>query len=216
MASKSETGHAINISNFKRLIDICTGFGIMYNPSNLALTIASMTILWTTADTAEDTLTKAMGAATNPINMHEKLNASLDKLITRTINYYKSCKPSSLADAKSLANTIRGFGVKVVRLPNGDPDPAHISTSHLSYVQRATNFNQLIALYIADPNYAPNETDLTIVSLTALYTQLKAGNDNIGTIIEPVDTARDTRDAALYTPETGILDTAQDGISLQN
>ncbi len=121
MASKSETGHAVNISTFKLLIDICTGFGITYNPSNLLLTIINMLTLWTTADTAEDILTKAMGAATNPINMREKLNAALDKLITRTINYYKSCAPASLSDAKSLANTIRGFGIKVVRLPNGDP-----------------------------------------------------------------------------------------------
>ena len=89
------------------------------------------------------------------------------------------------------------------------PTPAHISTSHLSFVQRANNLNQLIALYAADSNYAPNEDDLTIDSLTTLYTAIKAANDNIGNIIQPVDGARTTRDAALYTPTTGMLDVAK-------
>lgn len=68
MASNSETGHSVNISNFKLMIDKCTAFGAPYNPSNTDLTIANMTTLWTTGDTAHQTLTSAIQTAKNPIN----------------------------------------------------------------------------------------------------------------------------------------------------
>ena len=60
MASTSETGHAVNISNFKLLIDKCASFGAGYNPSNTNLTIANMTILWTTATGFHLTFTTAL------------------------------------------------------------------------------------------------------------------------------------------------------------
>jgi hypothetical protein len=50
------------------MIDKCTAFGAPYNPSNTDLTIANMTTLWTTGDTAHQTLTSAIQTAKNPIN----------------------------------------------------------------------------------------------------------------------------------------------------
>ena len=47
-----ETGHAINISNFKLMIDYCESFADKYKPSREAITVDQMRILWQTADTA--------------------------------------------------------------------------------------------------------------------------------------------------------------------
>lgn len=208
MASNSETGNAVNLSNFKLMVDRCAGFGAAYNPSNKNLTIPNMTAQWQAGDAAQDVITKAMGAAVTPIAAREKLFSTENILVTRTLNYYGSTEAAAqnVAAAKGIADKIRGFGIKVVKLPNGLPDPAHVSTSHQSYVQRTDAFNELIALYAGDENYAPNENDLTIDALTTYYTSTKAADDNIGTIIQPVEAARVARDAALYAEGTGIID----------
>ena len=211
MASNSETGHSVNISNFKLLIDKCTAFGVPYNPSRDDLLIANMTTLWTEGDTSHQTLTTAIQTAKNPINARQILFEPTEKLVTRTLNYFKSTAASDQikADAKGLADRFRGYGVKVDELPDGTPDPADVITSHQGFVQKADTFKQLVDLYKSEPLYAPNETDLKIVALDALATAMKTANDNIGTIITPVGTARVTRDKALYDKDPGMVDIAQ-------
>ena len=205
-----ETGHAVNIANFKKLIDECTPM-VGYNPSNGQLTILSMTAKWTAGDTAHNILTLAMQNAKNPINAREILFAPLDKLVVRSFNYFKSTSASAQVkkDAKGLVVKITGSNVKVPKLPDGTPDPNHISLSHQSFVQRTDTFKQLKDLYASDVNYAPNEADLMVAALTTLYTAMKNANDTIGAIIAPVDQARITRDHQLYDKDTGMLDVAQ-------
>lgn len=208
MASNSETGHSVNISNFKLLIDKCTALGVPYNPSNADLIIANMTTLWTTGDTAHQTLTAAIQNAKNFINARQILFDPTEKLVTRTLNYFESTKASKQikSDAKGLADRFRGYGVRVDKLADGTPDPADVSTSHQGFVQKADSFKQLIDLYISEPLYAPNENEIKTATLTALYNSMKAANDNIGTILAPVETVRITRDKALYEEETGMVD----------
>lgn len=210
MASNQETGNAINISNFKSLIDVATSYGIPYNPSNTDITVANMTTQWTATDTAHGTLNTALSNAKIPINEREDAFEPLDKLVTRTLNYYESTKAlkQSKKDAKNFADDFRGFGIKVEKLPDGTPDPAHVSNSHQSYVKKAESFKNLVDLYKSDPLYAPNETPIQTVTLDAIYTDIKGKNDNIGTIIAPIDTLRIQRDHLLYDEETGLLDLA--------
>ena len=208
MASSSETGHAVNISNFKLLIDKCAAFGVVYNPSNTDITIANMTMVWTVGNTAHVTLTTAVQTSKNPINAREILFEPGDKLVTRTLNYFESTKASKKIkkDAKGLADRYRGFGVKVKKLPDGGPDPDSVSTSHQSFVQKADTFRQLVDLYKSEPLYAPNEVALKTIALTTFATAMKTANDTIGIIIAPVDTARITRNRALYNKDTGMID----------
>jgi hypothetical protein len=83
-----------------------------YNSSNTDLTIAAMTALWTTADTAHQTLTSAVQAARNPIYARQLLFEPVEKLVTRTLNYLNSTKASApvKANAKGLADRFRGMG----------------------------------------------------------------------------------------------------------
>jgi len=210
MASNSETGHAINIANFKLLIDKCTGFGASYAPSNTDIKVATMTTQWGTANTANNTLTAAMATAKGLINQREEDIAPLNKLVTKVVNNFDSTNASKKAkkDARGFADKIRGFGVKVVKLPDGKPDPAHVSTSHQSMVQKVDMFNQLIQFLAGDSNYAPNETGIKILTLKSLYVTLKGENDGIGGVIAPVEGARVTRNHALYDAETGMVDVA--------
>ena len=45
MPSTSEVGHAKNVSNFETMITYCTGYGIIYNPSNPDIALATVTTL---------------------------------------------------------------------------------------------------------------------------------------------------------------------------
>jgi len=212
MASNSETGHTVNISNFKLLIDHCTEFGATYNPSNTALTIANMTALWTAGDTAHQALTLAVQTAKNPINARQILFEPTEKLVTRTMSYFNSTGASDQikADAKGLADRYRGYGVGVAKLPDGTPDPADVSTSHQGYIQKGDTFKQLVDLFASEPAYSPNEAELKLVTLQALSTAMKTANDGIGTILAPVSNARIARNKALYEKDTGIVDQAMD------
>ena len=159
-----ETGHAINISNFKTLIDYCSSFSDKYKPSREALTVDQMTALWQTADTAHQALTAAIQNSKEPINQREILFEPVDKLVTRSLNYFQSTEANDQIkqDAKGLADRYRGFNVRVKKLPDGTPDPNDVSKSHQSFVQKADTFKQLVDLYTTQPLYAPNEADLKV------------------------------------------------------
>jgi hypothetical protein len=210
MASNSETGHSVNISNYKLLIDNCSAFGAAYNPGNTRLRVVDMTAQWTLADTAHSDLTRAIQSAKGPINDRQILFAPVDKLVTRTLNYLMSTDASEQikADAKGLAVRFRGSDVRVKKLEDGTPDPNHVSNSHLGFVQRADTFKQLVDLYHDEANYDPNETELKVSTLANLAADMKAANDQIGNIIAPVNNLRIARDKALYEEQTGVVDTA--------
>ncbi len=208
MGKISETGHVINISNFKLMIDTCTAFGAVYNPSNSKLTAANMTTLWSAADTAHQVLTAAIQNSKEPINKREILFKPARKLVTQTLNYFISTEASDeiKRDAKGLADRFRGYKAK--KHSNSKDKASDVSKSHLSYVMRADTFRQLVDLYNSDVNYSPNETGLTVAALTAICTEMKSLNDNVGTILAPIENARIARNELLYDKETGLVDTA--------
>ncbi|MEI6060021.1 MAG: hypothetical protein WCR72_04900 [Bacteroidota bacterium] len=211
MASNSETGHSVNISNFKLLIDKCTALGAPYNPSNTDLTIDFMTGKWRTADTAHQAVTRALQLSKKPVNDRQLLFDPADKLVTRTLNYYNSTKasPGMKASAKGLADRFRGYGSEVPKLADGTPDPAYVSNSQQSFVQKGDILRQLADLYASDDQYAPNEKDLDTEALASLAAAMKTANDTLGEILAPLEIARITRNHALYDAQQGILDIAQ-------
>jgi hypothetical protein len=208
MASTSETGHAVNIANFKKIIKRCEQFGTNYNPPNPDITIANMTVKWTEADTAHSNYLIKLEDTKIPINNREILFERLDKTIVRTLNLYECTKASKQTkkDAKGLVKKITGSNVKIPRLENNLPDPKYVSNSQQSYVKKVDNFEQLWDLYKTDTNYAPNETVLTIASLESLLNNLKTANNEIGLLITHEIKYRTIRNHSLYDIETGVID----------
>ena len=220
MASKSETGHAVNIANFKTMIDACNSYGVAYNPSNLKLTVTNMTTQWNSASTAQVTLTQTRMNAKPAINNRDILFEPVSKLVTRIISHLNSTEASVQlkADAKGLADKIRGFGLAKPKkktaegVEDGNGSAAEnddfVSKSHMSFVQRVDNFKGLIELLKAEATYIPNEADLTTASLNTLYTSMKSANDGIGLSLKGVDVKRISRDNAIYDGDAGLKVTA--------
>ncbi|MBL0310205.1 MAG: hypothetical protein IPP77_11170 [Bacteroidetes bacterium] len=213
MASNTETGHALNISNFKLIYDKCLGLGGTYNPSNPIISLPSLFAQWGAADGQQNNLNGALSNAKPLINARRLAFEPLDILITRTLNALKASNVDKeiIADAKGLADKIRGHKVEHPQPENPEnpenPNPEWVSNSHLSFVQRVNNFRQYIDLLLATPNYIPNESDLMTSSLNTLYTTLKTMNDDFGTnVVVPVETVRNSRNHLLYDHETGVVD----------
>lgn len=211
MPEVNENGHAVNVSKFRLLIDHCVELGAVYAPTNAQLSVASMNTLHTSAEAAINAVNTTAMQAKTPINEREEGYAALEPLVTRVYNFYASTNASeqAIADAKGLADKIRGRNIKVPRDENGNPDPNYVSNSHQSFVQRLHHFRQLIALLIEDANYAPAEDALGTDGLTAYANTLETLNEAVGPLLTPVIEARGNRDMLLYADETGMLDLVQ-------
>ncbi|MBL7765389.1 MAG: hypothetical protein JNJ58_04815 [Chitinophagaceae bacterium] len=207
MKNISETGHGINLSNFKLQIDHCIGFGGEYAPDNTDLLIANMNAQYDAGKALHETVITALQESKDPINQRELLFDGLSKLVTRSLGYVKSTKLDKAfkLDAKGLANKIRGKSKAVKVGADGLPDADQISNSHLSYVMRAENLKAYISLVGSTPLYATQVAGISLADLTALWTEMDEMNKNIGNIIAPVAHARIARNKALYNKANGIL-----------
>jgi len=231
MASSSEVGHAKNVANFQDLISVCKGYGIKYNPSNVALILANLNILYTNADTLMDNVDTASEAYHTAVGVRRAEFEPLKKFATRLVNAYLSTATTKekKANAKTINAKIQGIKLKKVKetpLPTGvgtgagaktvDPSipividtPKEVSASQQSYDQLIEHFSKLIVLLSADSFFAPNELDLQTTALNVKLTALKNANSNFGNAYTTVTNTRIARNHALYDKNTGLYDIAQ-------
>lgn len=206
----SETGHAINIANFEMLISCCESWGSKYRPSNPALFISAMKTLLLQAQEMQKNFDKLEAEAKNDINSRQKLFADLDSHVICTINSYEQTEatPHNIKTARHYVNLITGNNVRIPKLPDGKPKPGHISNSHQSFEMRMDNFDKLIQFYVGDPLYNPNETQLSVLELKALYEQLQSANSKAIYAKALAAQTMIDRDALLYDVPVGLVDTA--------
>ena len=207
-----ESGDAINIGNFKKLIDTCSSFGTDYDPSNDDLTIANLTKRWKDDDVKQKAYLSAVQGTRVPVGDRQALFAPLNALVTRVMGELDSSKASQhLKDlARSIANEITGANLKRKPKTSGDPQAEldSVSQSHLSFVSRAKNFYSLIELLLTILEYKPKKADLTTASLLEYYNQLDAANNGIeGQLVVAKNAGIELNDL-LYGLETGLVDTA--------
>jgi hypothetical protein len=211
--STSETGDAKNVANYNKMITACTGYGLLYNPSNPKLAIPAMTTQAANCDAAvkgvmpfEKPYKDAIAARHVPFD-------ALAQLTRNALNELKSCdgvSDTTIQSAETLEKKIAGTNrapespiPPVVNPP--EPTPKSHSTSQQSFDMRLANFNNFVSLLAAEPNYLTNEDDLTVASLTTYAATLKTVNDAVEPVYEAYETALTTRDTLLYYPATGML-----------
>ncbi|MEN2434521.1 hypothetical protein AAH994_03830 [Weeksellaceae bacterium A-14] len=95
----------------------------------------------------------------------------------------------------------------------GSGQPAtnnQVSVSRQSYNMLTENFSALLDLVASVPSYTPNETELSVASLTTFRDQLQTENTNVITAEVAYSNARIARDKLLYSKDTGLVDIAFD------
>lgn len=219
MASKSETGHAKNAANFELLLTYVSSLGTAYNPARAALKLPAMQTQLTSAKNSISAINAAYPAYANATAAREAAFAPLSKLVTRVGNALKATDASDqvIENAYSFVRKLQGRRASVKKT-NGaatDPlaaadEPKTISTSRMSYDSRLDNFDKLIKLLAAIPQYAPNEADLKITALNTVYNDLKAKNLAVINAEAPLINARIARNSVFYTEKTGVVDVSLD------
>ena len=202
MASTSEQGHNRNAVNFETLIINCTSYGTTYNPSKAALKITAMQAQLATAKNSVTTMNALTPAYKNAVTARITAFKPFDKFITRVNNALKASDTTK--EVKDLAQTIvcklqgRRATPKMTEEQkkvafDAGKEIIEISASQMSYDSRIDNLDKYIKLLSSVAAYAPNEADLKISALTALYTDLKAKNMAVINSETPLNNARITR-----------------------
>ena len=219
MASTSETGHAKNVANFEKLIAETSAFGENFNPSKATLKLTALNTQLATAKAAIAAVNSAEPAYKNAVSARDAAFAPLGKLITRINNALKASDTTTQEDESALTLVRKLQGRRATAKKTEDEKKAaaaegkeivEISSSQMSFDSRLDNFDKLIKLLSSIPAYAPNEADLKVEALTALYNDLKAKNMAVINAETPLSTARIARNEVLYKQNTGIVDITVD------
>jgi hypothetical protein len=140
--------------------------------------------------------------------------STLQPLATRVINALQATEASNevIKDAKALNRKLQGKRASSPQTPAdpNTPAPNTISASQLSYDQQIQHLAGIITILDAEASYTPNETDLTVASLTAKQTTLSTKQAAVAVAYTNVSNARIARNNTLYNPETGLVDTASE------
>jgi hypothetical protein len=215
MVSTSETGHAKNVANFQTLISFVQGYGAVYNPTKVSLTLPKLIALKAEGDSRiADVLAKNTNY-NNVVNQRMDAFSGLKALATRMVNAFQATDTTDemIKDAKTINRKLQGQRKSANASTPVDPNapaPNTISTSQQSYTQLIQHFAGLISILQSEPNYGPNEADLKITALLDKQNVLAGHNIAVANAYVLVSNARLARNSTLYTNPDSIFETAAD------
>jgi len=219
MASTTESGHAKNVSNFESLISFVKGYGATYNPSKDSIKIVALELILANAKQSLIDIDTLFPAYTNAVSAREFAFAPLSKIITRVNNAIKATDTTELVDdsVKTLVRKLQGTRASAKisdeekkALEAEGKEVNQISASQMGYDNRVENLYKLLMLLNSIPQYNPNEEDLKISTLTALYEDLKTKNTAVVETTTPLSNSRIARNEVMYKPLAGLVDIAFD------
>ena len=219
MSNNPETGHAKNVSNFESLISFVRGYGATYNPSKNAIRIEALEVILANAKRSLIDIDTVFPAYTNAVSARESAFAPLSKIITRVNNAIKATDTTEQVDesVKTLVRKLQGTRASAKisdedkkQLAAEGKEVNQISASQMGYDNRLENLYKLIMLLSSIPQYNPNEEELKISTLRALYEDLKAKNMAVINTTTPLSNARIARNEIMYEPLSGLVDISFD------
>lgn len=219
MAQSYETGHAKNVANFESLISFAKGYGTKYNPSRDSITVEALETILSNAKASIIDIDNVLPNYSNAVAAREFAFEPLSKIITRVNNAVKATDTTTQVD-ESVQNLVRKLkGIRASakisdevkkQLEEEGKEVNQNSASQMSYDNRLENLYKLLMLLNSIPQYKPNEEDLKISTLTALYEDLKAKNLAVINTNTPLSNARIARNKIMNTDLTGLVDIAFD------
>ncbi len=215
MPSTSEKGHARNVANLSKLIEVCKGFGAKYNPSKTSIKVANLTIKLTTSKQQLQDIKDTAQAETTARNNRVIAFKGNNKFSTRILAAIKSSDASaeSIADAISINKKIQGERIteaKKTKAADGTETDNSISTSQMSYTNIVDHYKKYKTLLTSIAAvYTPNETELQTAAVNTYITNLETLNNAVDTAETAASNSLIARDKGFYADATGIPDTAQ-------
>ncbi|MDB5253042.1 MAG: hypothetical protein JWP27_2211 [Flaviaesturariibacter sp.] len=214
MPRSSDTGHAKNIATAGHLIEDCRKLATGYRPSNEALKIAALELLYNNALTAHQVADRSVAAFLQATQLRREDFRLAEALSTRVVKAFSAsgASPQAMEQIRAAHRRLKGWRKSPVDeappAATGKTEPhASRSVSQRSYDMMATNFERLIDVCRQEASYKPEETDLTIAALQATLQRLNAHNMAVPSAESEKMTKIRNRNDVLYKAETGLVDT---------
>lgn len=217
MANNSETGHAMNVANFSKMLVVCTSFGAAYNPSNPFIQLPQMNTSLTQAKDCLSALNAAQATYMNALSVRATLFKPFSALVTRIGNAVKAsaANKQTKEQVMSLVRKLQGRRAtpksseeEIAAAKAEGKEIREVSSSQMGINNRLENFNKLVQLLATIPEYDPNETDLTVSALGNLYQDMYDKNMQVLNTESPMNNLRNTRNEILYKENSGLVDVA--------
>lgn len=219
MSNNSESGHAKNVANFESLISFIKGYGAAYNPSKDALKIEALEAILANAKKSLKDIDTVLPAYSNAVSARESAFEPLSKITTRINNAVKATDTTEQVD-ESVQTIVRKLQGKRASTKISDEDKKlldadgkevnQISASQMGYDNRLQNLYKLTMLLSSIPQYSPNEEELKISTLTAMYEDFAAKNAAVIDTFTPLSNSRIARNNIMYKEKFGLVDVAAD------
>jgi hypothetical protein len=219
MAKTSETGHAKNVENFRRLYDHLMNFGGKYAPTDPRLHLANVGTVLQAADAALTSLSGANPPFLQAVSRREVAFTGVPQLASRALAIAETLHldPATINALKELVRKLYGRRATPKKIVPENPgaevtekEHKYISVSQLSFDQRTEHFSQFVDILKAEPTYQPAEPDLNTAGLSARLAEMRASNEAVTQAGIYLASARNNRNAMLYAPLTGLVDVALD------
>ena len=212
MPTTFETGHTINVARFEDLISLCEGFGLIYNPAQMHLKVDALKSLRRLAEESLTGIASKQPDYNHAVAEREAIFATISPLTTRIISALiaSGVPKRSIDNAKTIIRKLQGQRATPIAPtdPNStEPAPKTISASQMSFDSRIGNFERLVEILAAEPEYRPNEVPLQTATLQALLLDLKAKNTAVINANTALINARIARDKVLYQDTHCLLNT---------
>lgn len=219
MSKTFETGHAKNVANFETLVTYLTNYGAVYNPSNANIQLSSLNEKAAAAKTIAEQVNDLAAKNSNAIASRDLAFKPLTKLSTRILNAIKASNvPQQVVDNAITHNrkiqgqraTAKLTDEEKQKLAASGTIVNQVSASQQSYANLLNTLDKQIKLLGTITQYAPNEVDLQLTTLTTMYADLLQKNREVDAKKAELSTIRLNRDNTFYHTETGIVALAID------
>lgn len=211
MASKFETGHFINLSNFNSLISYL-GTQPQYLPDATELSIASLSDRRDEVTDATNNLITQAAQLQQKVNDRQQTFAQIKKIAMRVMRYIEatSTDHEAIKDIKSHHNELKSKNVTKIETinPDGSVSTKTYSNNRLSYFSIAENFQKMVERIATLNNYAPTDSAISITALQNHYQNLHNINTQTNQAFQEVSIARINRDVSMYEKDIGLVDLA--------
>ncbi|MDR1371911.1 MAG: hypothetical protein LBJ17_02120 [Dysgonamonadaceae bacterium] len=216
MTKKSNIESGINtyVGNFNDLIGILIEVGCLYKPQNEQITIPAMqeqaSYIRMSINLVDDALAEWIIAEGARVEACKPLKPLATRVLAMAITF--NLPATTMTHIKEIVRKIHGerlHPIPVIPEDSLDEEPKHNSVSQTSFKEQIEHLTQLIDLLAHCPTYLPLENDLTVAGLSDFRDQMGVTTDAVTLHSLMLKNARVHRNKLLYTPVTGMMDTAQ-------
>jgi hypothetical protein len=211
MATHTESGTNTYVDNFIKLMSECKGMGALYNPRREDLKIGALEVKLDRAKNSITAVNEAQGPYLIAENGRKTAFSLLAPISTRVqaAVIVLELPESIVVRVKEVVRKIKGQRAHKIKDDlTEEEQKKYISVSQRSYGEQIEHLNLLISLLKSAPEYDPAEIDIAIPALELLLNEMQTTNNNVIEAATPLANARKKRDELLYSPRTGMMDTA--------